>query len=42
MVAGLMQVNVQVPTGIPTGNGVPVVLRVGNVFSQGGVTISVR
>jgi len=42
MVAGLMQVNVQIPTGIPTGNGVPVVLRVGSVFSQGGVTISVR
>jgi uncharacterized protein (TIGR03437 family) len=42
MVAGLMQVNVQIPAGIQTGNAVPVVLRVGDVLSQGGVTISVR
>jgi uncharacterized protein (TIGR03437 family) len=42
MVAGLMQVNVQIPAGIQTGNAVQVVLRVGDVFSQGGVTIAVR
>jgi uncharacterized protein (TIGR03437 family) len=41
-VAGLMQVNVQIPAGIETGDAVPVVLRVGNAFSQGGVTIAVH
>jgi uncharacterized protein (TIGR03437 family) len=41
-VAGLMQVNVQIPVGIQTGNAVPVVLSVGNVSSQVGVTIAVR
>jgi uncharacterized protein (TIGR03437 family) len=42
MVAGLMQVNVQIPPGIQTGNAVQVVLRVGDALSQGGVTIAVR
>jgi uncharacterized protein (TIGR03437 family) len=42
MVAGLMQVNVQIPAGIQTGNAVPVVLRVGDAFSQSGVTIALR
>jgi uncharacterized protein (TIGR03437 family) len=42
MVAGLMQVNVQIPAGVQTGNAVPVVLSVGNVSSQVGVTIAVR
>jgi uncharacterized protein (TIGR03437 family) len=42
LVAGLMQVNVQIPTGILAGNAVPVVLRVGGVFSQAGVTVAVR
>jgi uncharacterized protein (TIGR03437 family) len=41
-VAGLMQVNVQIPAGIGTGNAVAVVLRVGNVFSRGSVTIAVH
>jgi uncharacterized protein (TIGR03437 family) len=41
-VAGLMQMNVQIPGGILTGNAVPVVLQVGNIFSQPGVTIAVR
>jgi len=41
-VAGLMQVNVQIPAGIQTGNTVPVILRVGNASSQGGVTIAVH
>ena len=30
-VAGLMQVNLQIPSGIQSGGYVPVVLRVGNV-----------
>jgi uncharacterized protein (TIGR03437 family) len=42
MVAGLMQVNVRIPAGIQTGNAVPVVLRVGDALSRGGVTIAVR
>jgi uncharacterized protein (TIGR03437 family) len=41
-VAGLMQVNVQVPSGIQTGGAVPVLLKVGNESSQAGVTIAVR
>ena len=41
-VAGLMQVNVQVPVGIQTSNSVPVVLLIGNASSQIGVTIAVR
>jgi uncharacterized protein (TIGR03437 family) len=41
LVAGLMQVNVQIPAGIQAGNAVPVVLRVGDAFSQSGVTIAV-
>lgn len=40
--AGLMQVNFEIPTGIQTGNAVPFVLTVGDVSSQVGVTISVR
>jgi uncharacterized protein (TIGR03437 family) len=42
MVAGLMQVNVQIPAGIQTGNAVQVLLRVGDALSQGAVTIAVR
>ena len=41
-VAGLMQVNVQIPSGIQTGSAVPVLLQVGNTSSQAGVTIAVR
>jgi uncharacterized protein (TIGR03437 family) len=41
MVAGVMQVNVQVPGGLPAGP-VPVTLQVGGQSSQSGVTIAVR
>lgn len=41
-VAGLMQVNVQIPSGIQTGSAVPVVVQLGNTSSQAGVTIAVR
>ena len=41
-VAGVMQINVQIPSGIQIGNAVPVVVQVGSVSSQPGVTIAVR
>jgi uncharacterized protein (TIGR03437 family) len=41
-VAGVMQINVQIPSGIQAGNAVPVVVQVGSVSSQPGVTIAVR
>ncbi len=41
-VAGLMQINVRIPSGIPTGAAVPVALRVGNASAQAGVTVAVR
>jgi uncharacterized protein (TIGR03437 family) len=40
-VAGLMQVNAVVPSGIPAGSAAPVILSIGNVSSQAGVTIAV-
>ncbi len=41
-VAGLIQVNVQIPSGIQTGSAVPVLLQVGNAPSQPGVIIAVQ
>jgi uncharacterized protein (TIGR03437 family) len=41
-VAGVMQLNVAIPSGIQTGSAVPVVVQVGNTSSQAGVTIAVR
>jgi uncharacterized protein (TIGR03437 family) len=41
LVAGVMQVNVQVPSGITPGSAVPVVVTVGSSNSQNGVTIAV-
>jgi uncharacterized protein (TIGR03437 family) len=40
-VAGMMQLKVRIPTGIQPGNAVPIVLKVGDVSSQAGVTIAV-
>lgn len=42
IIAGLMQINAVIPSGTATNLTVPVVLQVGNVFSQPGVTIAVR
>ncbi len=39
-VAGLLQVNVQIPAGIPTG-AVPVIIQIGGVRSPTGVTLSI-
>jgi uncharacterized protein (TIGR03437 family) len=41
-VAGLMQVNVQIPAGIQIGGYVPVMLQVGNATGSPGATIAVR
>lgn len=42
LVAGLVQINVRVPAGIPAGNAVPVVLQVGEAASAAGVTVAVQ
>jgi len=39
--AGVMQINVQIPSGV-SGNAVPVTVQVGTASSQAGVTIAVR
>jgi uncharacterized protein (TIGR03437 family) len=41
-VAGLMQINVQIPSGIQTGNAVLVSVQIGNASTQDGVTIAVQ
>jgi uncharacterized protein (TIGR03437 family) len=40
-VAGVLQINVQIPPGVAPGGAVPVVIRVGGAVSQAGVTIAV-
>ncbi len=40
LVSGVLQINVQLPAGLSSG-AVPVILQVGNTFSQPGVTLSV-
>jgi uncharacterized protein (TIGR03437 family) len=40
-VAGLMQVNVQIPQGLQTGSQVPVYIQVGTAYSSPGVYIAV-
>lgn len=42
MVSGLLQINVQIPANAPTGDAVPVVVRVGNNNSQDGVVMAIR
>jgi uncharacterized protein (TIGR03437 family) len=42
LVAGAMQVNIQLPAGLPRGVAVPVVLIVGEVASPAGVTIATK
>jgi uncharacterized protein (TIGR03437 family) len=41
-VAGVMQVNVQIPAGIQTGNSVPVVLTVGSAVSEFLTVLAIR
>ena len=41
-IAGVMQINVQIPFGIETGNAVPVNIQVGAFQSQPGITVAVH
>jgi uncharacterized protein (TIGR03437 family) len=41
LVAGLLQVNLRIPPGVPSGN-LPVALQIGNGVSQAGVTVAVQ
>jgi uncharacterized protein (TIGR03437 family) len=41
-VAGVLRMDVQIPSGIQTGSAVPVVFQVGGVSSPSGVTIAVQ
>lgn len=41
-IAGLLQVNCTIPVNAPSGNTVPVVLRIGQAIAQTGVTIAVH
>jgi uncharacterized protein (TIGR03437 family) len=42
LLAGLIQINAQVPAGAATGDAVPVVVMMGGVSSQSGLTLAVR
>ncbi|MBY0372992.1 MAG: FG-GAP-like repeat-containing protein [Bryobacteraceae bacterium] len=42
IVAGLMQINARVPLDVPAGPRVPLIIKVGEVFSQPGVTIAIE
>jgi uncharacterized protein (TIGR03437 family) len=42
LVAGVLQVNVQIPQGVIPGNSVPIVLTIGGTSTQSNVTLAVR
>lgn len=42
LIAGLLQVNIQIPQGISPGSAVPIVLTVGGISSQANVTIALH
>jgi uncharacterized protein (TIGR03437 family) len=42
LVAGVLQVNVQIPEGVFTGSAVPIVLNIAGITSQGNVTLAIR
>lgn len=42
LVAGVIQVNVQIPANAPTGSAVPLVISVGGVASQSVITVAVK
>ena len=39
---GVYQLNFQVPSGVPTGNAVPIQIEIGGITSRSGVTIAVQ
>jgi uncharacterized protein (TIGR03437 family) len=41
-IMGLLQINVQIPAGVPTGGGVPVSVNINGMSTQTGVTISLH
>ncbi len=41
-VAGLTQINAEVPSGVTPGSSVPVVVQIGTALSQAGITMAVR
>ena len=42
LISGVLQVNVVVPEGVPSGPSVPVLIMVGTVISQPGVTVAIQ
>ncbi len=42
IVAGVIQVNLLIPPGTPTGAAVPLVLRIGDSVSQAGITLAIQ
>jgi|SRR5579872_777558 len=42
LVAGVLQVNVQIPQGVTTGNTVPITVTIGGVTSQTTVTLAIH
>ena len=42
LVAGVLQVNVLLPSGVATGTSVPVVVNIGGQGTQAGVTLAVK
>jgi len=42
MVAGINQFNVRVPTGAPSGNNVPIILKIGSVASPATATLAIK
>jgi len=42
LIAGLTQINAQVPAGVTPGSGVPIVVQIGDKKSQAGVTVAIK
>ncbi|MBL8238942.1 MAG: VCBS repeat-containing protein [Bryobacterales bacterium] len=42
LVAGILQINLRVPEDVPSGPSIPIVVKVGDAYSQAGVTIAVQ
>jgi uncharacterized protein (TIGR03437 family) len=42
LVAGVLQANVQIPQGVPTGSSVPIVVNIGGQNTQANVTLAIK